>query len=285
MKSLIVACTLIASTCASAYEIPPPVPKRDTRNMTEEQKAEYYAARKAHKQALTGGHINNYAAQKGVVYFLNAQKRVPAEPLEKRLQSMRDYFHSRFEMKTWDKPITLGNAEETLKASGGNAAVFIVDDSTIPVTILSAPETKWIFLNVAALAADGADSKVVMERTRRELWRTLGFMLGHASIAEVCVMKPVTSLKELDELGAEAPSSGPLIFISRYLRNIGVMPYQISTYARALMEGWAPAPTNDIQKAVYERYLEAKKNGTLPKGKYIGGFLPPATNEPAAKKD
>lgn len=263
MKCSIFACVLLASICAAAYEIPPPVPKRDTRNMSEQEKAAYYAARKARKQAITGGQVVNYAAQKGVVCFLNAQKRVPAEPLEKRLLSMRDYFHSRFELKAWDKPITLANAEETLKACGANAAVFIVDDPTIPVTVLSAPETNWIFLNVAALAADKPDEKKLMERTRRELWRTVGFMLGNASLADVCVMKSVKSLKELDELGAEAPSSGPLIFISRQLRDIGVEPYQVSSYARALREGWAPMPTNEVQKAVYERYLEEKKSGNL----------------------
>lgn len=273
MRMIILGAVLACAAAGVTAEPLKPVPKRDTRNMTEQEKEVYYTARKAYKRALTGGIVNNYATQKGDVFFLNAQKRVPTEPLAKRIASMTDYFRCRFSLKEWDRPITLANAAETLKASGGNAAVFIVDDPTIPVTILSAPETNWIFINVAALASDGADARRVMERTRRELWRAVGFMLGNASVADVCVMRSVGSLKDLDELGAEAPSSGPLIFISRHLKDIGVEPYQSTSYARALREGWAPMPTNELQKAVYERYLEAKANGTLPTGSHTGGFL------------
>jgi len=276
MKKIVFAVILATVSASFAAEPLKPVPKRDTRNMTEQQKAEYYAARKAYKQSITGGIVRNYATQKGDVFFLNAQKRVPAEPLAKRIESMTDYFRCRFSLKPWDKPITLANAAETLKACGGNAAVFIVDDPQLPVTILSAPETNWIFLNVAALAADGADAELLMDRTRRELWRTIGFMLGNASPADVCVMKSVNSLKQLDELGAEAPSSGPLIYISRHLKEIGVEPYQLAPYSRALLEGWAQMPTNDLQRGVYERYMEAKKNGTLPApGERTGGFVNP----------
>ena len=139
--------------------------------------------------------------------------------------------------------------------------MYIVDDKTIPLTILAAPETNWIILNVAALAADDPAADKLLDRTRRELWRAVGFMLGNGSAAEVCVMKSVNSLKDLDELGAEAPSSGPLIFISRRLKQIGVEPYQITTYQRALQEGWAHMPTNEIQKAAYERYQESVKRG------------------------
>ena len=280
MKKIVLTVVLAAVSAGFSAEPLKRVPKRDTRNMTEAQKAEYYAARKAYKQSLTGGMVDNYAVQKGDVFFLNAQKRVSAEPLVKRIASMTDYFRCRFSLKPWDKPITLKNAAETLKECGGNAAVFIVDDPTMPVTILSAPETNWIFLNVSALAADKPDEKKLMERTRRELWRTVGFMLGNASVADVCVMKSVKSLKDLDELGAEAPSSGPLIFISRHLKEIGVEPYQTSSYARALREGWAPMPTNELQKAVYERYLEAEKNGTLPApGARTGGFMNPGKSK------
>lgn len=250
------------------------VPKKDTRGMTEAEKEEYYRQRREYKHQLTGGFVENYAVMKGEVVFLNAQKRVAAEPLEKRIGTMAEYFRCKFLLKGWEKPITLANAAETLKACGANAAVFVVDDPTMPVTILSAPETNWIFLNVAGLAADKPDATKLLDRTRRELWRAAGFLLGNGSVADVCVMKSVGSLKELDELGAEAPSSGPLIVMSRRLKQIGVEPYQRSSYSRALREGWAPMPTNEIQKAVYERYQEMKKNGTLPPvGARTNGFL------------
>lgn len=272
-KSVLVIPVLVLSLTAAAEELVR-VPKQDTSRMNEQQKAEYYQKRKEYKQQLTGGFVENRAVMKGEIVFLNAQKRVPVEPLAKRIESMADYFRCNFSIRAWDKPVTLATAEETLKASGANAAVFVVDDPAIPTTILSAPETKWIFLNVAALAADKPSDEKLLDRTRRELWRTVGFMLGNGSAADVCVMKPVTSLKELDNLGAEAPSSGPLIMVSRRLKDIGVVPYERTSYSRALREGWAPMPTNELQKAVYERYMEMKKNGTLPEmGARTGGFI------------
>ena len=250
------------------------VPKKDTRNMTEAEKAAYFEARKNYKRQLTGGIVENRAVMKGEVVFLNIQKRVPVEPLAKRIESMSEYFRCNFSIKPWEKPISLATAEETFTASGANAVVFIVDDLSIPVTILSAPETRWIFLNVAALAADNPSPEKLLDRTRRELWRSIGFLLGNGSPADVCVMKSVDNLKQLDELGAEAPSSGPLIVISRRLKDIGVVPFERTSYSRALREGWAPMPTNDIQRAVYERYEEMKKNGTLPPlGARTNGFV------------
>lgn len=238
---------------------------RNTAGMTEAQKKEYLQKRAEAKRQRTGGIIVNYATQKGEVLFLNAQKRVAADPLSKRVNTMSEYFGSKFSLKCWDKPITLANAESTLKECGANAAVFIVDDASIPVTLLNAPETKWAFINVAALAADKPSEKTLMERTRRELWRSLGFMLGNDSVADVCVMKAVNSLKELDDLGAEAPSSGPLILVGRRLRSIGVEPLTRATYSRALREGWAPMPTNELQRAVFERYQEMKKKEAVSK--------------------
>lgn len=265
MMKRILAFASIVSVAATLLAVDADTPwSRNTKNMTEAQKQEYLAKRRDAKRQRTGGIIDNYATMKGEVVFLNAQRRVEAEPLAKRIQTMADFFRSKFSIRPWGKPVTLANAEATLKECGANAAVFIVDDPAVPVAILSAPETRWIFLNVAALAADRPDAKRLMERTRRELWRALGYMLGNDSVADVCVMKAVESLEQLDNLGAEAPSQGPVILIGRRLRAIGVEPFTRSTYSRALREGWAPMPTNELQRAVYERYQEQRKNGTLP---------------------
>ena len=37
---------------------------------------------------------------------------------------------------------------------------------------------------------------------------------------------------------------------------LGIKPARMTTYRKAVEEGWAPAPTNDFQKAIWE---EAKK--------------------------
>ena len=38
-----------------------------------------------------------------------------------------------------------------------------------------------------------------------------------------------------------------------YMKPLGVLPAQRATYLKACEEGWAPAPTNDVQKAIWEK--------------------------------
>ena len=38
-----------------------------------------------------------------------------------------------------------------------------------------------------------------------------------------------------------------------YMKPLGVLPAQRATYMKACQEGWAPPPTNDVQKAVWEK--------------------------------
>ena len=38
-----------------------------------------------------------------------------------------------------------------------------------------------------------------------------------------------------------------------YLRAIGVKPAEKTTYRKACHEGWAPPPTNEVQKAIWEQ--------------------------------
>ena len=41
--------------------------------------------------------------------------------------------------------------------------------------------------------------------------------------------------------------------IKKYLSAAGVTPLKRTIYQRACQEGWAPAPTNDVQKAIWEK--------------------------------
>ena len=39
----------------------------------------------------------------------------------------------------------------------------------------------------------------------------------------------------------------------RYLLSLGVKPYRLTTYRKACEEGWANPPTNDVQKAIWDK--------------------------------
>jgi hypothetical protein len=43
------------------------------------------------------------------------------------------------------------------------------------------------------------------------------------------------------------------------MKPLGVLPAQRATDMKACQEGWAPAPTNDVQKAIWEK-VKAEKS-------------------------
>ncbi len=42
----------------------------------------------------------------------------------------------------------------------------------------------------------------------------------------------------------------------KYLADMGGKPQSRTTYRKACEEGWAPAPTNDVQKAIWDKVHE-----------------------------
>ena len=42
---------------------------------------------------------------------------------------------------------------------------------------------------------------------------------------------------------------------------MGITPYRRTTYREACQEGWAPQPTNDVQKAIWEQVKADKERG------------------------
>ena len=49
--------------------------------------------------------------------------------------------------------------------------------------------------------------------------------------------------------------------MAKYLKSRGVTSSVMTTYKSACEQGWAPAPTNDVQKAIWERAKSDKERG------------------------
>lgn len=128
------------------------------------------------------------------------------------------------------------------------------DDAT---TLTLNPEDFKAIVNVKALAADGAAADVVEARLRKELVRAGFFLMGSGS-TQYDVTKPIVGLKELDGLKENDVSAETVVHMSGKAK-AGVRTIRFSTYRQACKEGWAPAPTNDVQKAVWDEVHEIPK--------------------------
>ena len=131
--------------------------------------------------------------------------------------------------------------------------IVVADDNDAP-TLLVAPEIPWAQVNVAALSADGPTDDVLLSRVQKEVWRAFLFCCGAAnSEMQPCVMRTICSLSDLDAQKVRMPCPEPLNKVTNAGLALGLDNPTIRTYLQACEDGWAPLPTNDIQRTIWEK--------------------------------
>lgn len=130
--------------------------------------------------------------------------------------------------------------------------VFIVDNPTTPA-VVTAPDDHWAIVNVnklaRGLANEDAKNRFLAPRVRKQCLRAIALLAGVNSRFENNLCS-ATNLIELDAAGESLPMD-VLQNLTKYLDNAGLSPKVYKSYRAACREGWAPAPTNDIQKAIW----------------------------------
>ena len=243
----VASCCLTAAAQTAAPAPRPPAVKPVPRTMSPELRAKM--------MAKTGGMIQSKAEGPSVL-FLNAQSRVDAAALTEPVAQVNTMLRLPALRKDAPTDAPLTAALEALK-DPAVAAVVVVGDSAGYPALLIAPESRWALVNVAALGGPDTAPDTLAERTIKEVWRAFGYLMGAAhSNFETCLMKPVLAPADLDALKVKCISPEPLNKILAHAQKLGIKPARMTTYRKAVEEGWAPAPTNDFQKAIWE---EAKK--------------------------
>ena len=117
---------------------------------------------------------------------------------------------------------------------------------------ICAPESKWSVINVSPLQTDKIP--FFKARVERSIVRGIVPLLcGADSQYPLCLMSAVHKPADLDRF---INAKLPIDVIARFKQNfkaLGLGSWTISTYRKACQEGWAPAPTNDIQKAIWDK--------------------------------
>jgi len=221
----------------------------------EEQEAKREAFR-AKIAARTGGMIARPHTAGAKFVFVNAQKLVKAEEITVPVATMARILRHDIclEAPVGKEALTLANATALIREQKAKGAIFLVEDDVMP-TILVAPEAAWGVVNVRKLNADNPGELILSQRTRREMWRAFAMVNGGGSNTKMgkCVMQSVFTLHDIDALGAEAFCPEPVNAVTEHLNKLGITAYSTTTYKTACEEGWAPAPTNEYQKAIWDK--------------------------------
>ena len=227
-------------------------------------------SRLAEWTARTGGMVEQVPNGKSILIVdARRDKALGFAPLAKTAQAM---LHLPFEVKEVECRAVSSPyaAAAPFRDEMHPAVMFVFDAAGLP-TLSIYPEDAIGCLNVHALA-DG-DGAAVRQRLLREFWRLAGFTLGgYAQGGLGCVMQPVFSVGDLDEV--RGSSLNPLQFngIFNASLKLDLRSDRPVPYSAACKMGWAPPPTNDAQRAIYERFRNKRLDARDPTARWKRDF-------------
>jgi len=137
--------------------------------------------------------------------------------------------------------------------SNAGLVITLSDNANSPA-LMVAPEVPWAGVNVGALAADKPSEAILASRVQKEIWRAFLYAAGAAnSTMQPCLMRTVRKPSDLDAHDNLVPKPDVLQRVLVGAKGLGISQIKPYTYRQACEEGWAPAPTNDIQKAIWDK--------------------------------
>ncbi len=194
----------------------------------------------------TGGTVSTIFKNTKKIYYINAQERIKTETLEAARRKMETLLKTPIEMKSG----TFAFPKPTIE---GELSLYVIDREDFPISLV-APEGRWAFVNVAPLTKGrGKKPQFLEARVKKEMARIACILFGNmGSSYKRNLMSFLSSAEDLDSFDSDNIPIDSLMRCSHYLLTLGVKPYRRVSYRKACEEGWAPAPTNDIQRVIWE---------------------------------
>ena len=250
----IVLCMVAAAAAAGIGQNVPPAPAPVPSRQNLEKRAKRMSPEEVMKRVggfLTPPYNGSYC------YVVNAQSRVGEDVFDWVVGQLHQVLGLPFR-KERRATFEEGQADGLEKAG---AVISIVDVPNRP-SLLIAPEDGWAQVNIAVLAKDNPSPETLGVRAKKELWRAFVILFGGGnSRFHDDLMRPIASLKDLDSSPNLVSSPEPFNTVTEGARARGITPLYRVTYKRACKEGWAPAPTNEFQRAIWEQVRSDKERG------------------------
>ena len=206
------------------------------------------------KYQYLGGDLVVPNSQKGQITIVDCQATVSSEILDEAIAYLIK--ETKFKIVR-EKGTFSGISPKVI----GDVSLYVIEDSKLP-TMLVAPENKWAILNIYTLKTGrGSQPQFLKARVLKEMSRTFAALCG--GISSNFPDSLTTGIYNLNQLDRQEDNRLSVDVIARFaptLANIGITPAEISNYRAACKQGWAPAPTNDVQKAIWNEINATPKN-------------------------
>lgn len=214
------------------------------------------AIKRAEIVQRAGGYARKTDQQKGRVVFANLQNDMPAAMLEKVCSHIGSVLRIAVDLVPGTEgAISSKTTADFLQKIKANAVIYLVSTEDDDAILLS-PEGRWAKINVNVLKGEHFE-----ERVKKEMIRSFVFLFGGGtSDLGHPLLDAITDVRQLDGVPSNFPQD-PQGRLEKYLAQLGVTPYLQTTYRRACRLGWAPPPTNDVQKAIWDKVKSEKERG------------------------
>lgn len=205
------------------------------------------SAPKAAQRFRVGGQIEQPGSSRGFVAIVNLQSKVSLEDLKGATESIRR-----------DRAYVFKFFTSVDEAREARMVIKVIDDPAKP-SLLVAPDDSWATVNVANLVndlkTDEAKAKFLPLRTRKQILRAFVNAAAAGGSAWKKNILDCANLRDLDYWGEFLPLDA-LDRAMFHMKARGLLPARVVTYRTACYEGWAPAPTNDVEKVIWDEAHE-----------------------------
>lgn len=210
------------------------------------------AAGHAAMAAKAGGMLEKPNSSKGRIVFVNTQNEMPAANIRLAVKSLADILDKYPVEIVEANPAKADELKERFKA---DIAVIVAAEADAP-GLLAAPDEGWAVVNVRALTrnlkTEAAKAKFYKARCRKEIMRGFVCAAGGVGSSFPGNIMNVAKVEDLD-LCEEFVPFDKVGVVRQHLKASGVIPSRFATYRTACREGWAPPPTNDVQRAIWDK--------------------------------
>jgi len=150
-------------------------------------------------------------------------------------------------------------AQAKMAAAKPLMVIMVVDACSLPALSVY-PEERIGIVNADRLQEKTGDPSAPEMRISKEMWRALGFVGGVGfSGVDNDVMQPYYTVKDLDANTHPYIQPMNMAKMQPLWERFGVKKLRRIPYSKAVKDGWAPAPTNELQRVVWEK-IKAEAN-------------------------
>ena len=201
--------------------------------------------------AQLGGFVVRPGSLKGSVTFVDTQQKVA---IKKAFDEVVGYFNRQLPVKIdyvkaeFDDFVALKAKAKT------NFAIILVDDEKLPSMTIY-PDDGIAVVNFAkyTTAFKLPDDQAMFEkRCAKGALKAFVMLCNGGGSRYPGNVATARNPAQLDFASEKLPVDIQEA-MKKYLESAGVTPMRRTVYRKACEEGWAPAPTNDVQKAIWDK--------------------------------